>query len=93
MRKSATLFCLGNQAKEKVRGSETNGDRKTEGSGVKVYDQGGAPCAALVVKRPRPSLHPLGFAAGLVEFIGYKTGFAGPSDPYAWWYRKDRIAP
>jgi hypothetical protein len=24
----------------------------------------------------------------LTEFIGYKTGFAGPSDPYAWWYRK-----
>ena len=31
--------------------------------------------------------------AGLVELIGYQTGFAGPSDPYAWWYRKDRSPP
>ena len=30
---------------------------------------------------------------GLTEYIGYETGFAGPSDPYAWWYRKDRIPP
>ena len=25
-----------------------------------------------------------------VEYMGYTTGFAGPSDPYPWWYRKDR---
>jgi len=28
--------------------------------------------------------------AAFVEYMGYRADFAGPGDPYPWWYRKDR---